>query len=89
MKIDILENLIGCRIQTHYGTSGIVTSYSGPYEEVAPLGKGCYTIRYRHEDEVKPSCWINSIKIENGVITCEGIPLKILDREENVQTSLF
>lgn len=85
-KNSVLDALIGCRIQTHYGTGGIVTSYYGPHEA---YGSDSWTIQYRHKNEKKPSCWINSIKVENGVITCEGIPLQILDREEDSQMSLF
>jgi len=88
MKNAILESLIGCQIQTHYGTGGVVTSYSGPFE-TERWGKGCWSIQYRHNGDVKPTCWINSIKIKNGVITCEDVPLKVLGREENTQMSLF
>jgi len=86
MRNEILENLIGCRIQTHYGTGGIVTSYSGPHEMYGP---GSWSIQYRHDGEKIPHCNINSIKIENSVITCEGKPLKILGSEEDTQMSLF
>lgn len=89
-KNSVLDALIGCRIQTHYGTGGIVTSYSGPYDDdELPWGKGRYTIQYRRENEKKPSCWINSIKVENDVVTCEGVLLQILGREEESQMSLF
>lgn len=86
MKNDMLESIIGCRIQTHYGTGGIVTSYSGPHEAYGP---GSWSIRYRHDGDKIPKYNINSIKIESRVITCEGVPLKILGREENTQMSLF
>ena len=88
MKNALLDALIGCRIQTHYGTGGVVVSYSGPWDEV-PWGKNCWTIRYLHDGDRSPTCYINSIKIEGGVITCEGKPLRILGRERNVQMSLF
>jgi len=86
MKNESLEEIIGCRIRTHYGTGGIVTSYSGPYETYGP---GSWSIQYRHDGDKISKCNINSIKIENGVITCEGKPLEIVGREADTQISLF
>ena len=37
MKNPVLDSIVGCRIQTHYGTGGIVTSYSGPHEQFDDL----------------------------------------------------
>jgi hypothetical protein len=82
---DLLESVLGCRIQTHYGTGGIVESYSGPYEN------GYYSIIYREQREgQRPGiCGINTIKTDNGVITCEGVPLKIKGCEKEIQLTFF
>jgi len=66
-----LKAIIGCHIETHYGTGGIVTDVSGPYEN------GFYTITYKHPRDGK-KCWINSITVKENNVLCEGVPLKIL-----------
>jgi len=86
MKNPLLEALIGCRIKTHYGTGGIVTSYCGPHDA---YGAGSWSIYYRHDGDKTPKYNINSIKIENGVIACEGRPLTIMRQEDDAQESLF
>lgn len=74
--------LPGCRIRTHYGTGGVVTSVTGPRPD------GTYAATYEHPRDGKP-CWINTIRVENGIITCEGQPLLVLGRERPGQVSLF
>lgn len=87
-KNALLEALIGCRIQTHYGTGGVVASYSGPYDD-EHWGHNSWSITYKADRDRTPQCYINSIKTDGGVITCEGIPLKVIGREEETQMSLF
>jgi len=82
MRNVALDAILGCRIRTHYNTGGIAQSYSGPY-------KGdVYTVVYRDERD-NHTCWLNTIRVENGVVTCEHVPLQVLDVAENTQMSLF
>jgi len=84
-KNEFLEAILGCRVRTHYGSEILVTYYYGPHEIYGP---GSWTIGYKDErGHVGPH--FNSIKVENGLITCEGKPLEILGREADMQTSLF
>lgn len=76
-----VKQLIGCEIKTHYGTGGIVTRIIGPFED------GNYTIVYKHSRDGS-RCWINTIKCQDGIITCENIPLQILGRVEPYQITL-
>ena len=80
-KLDALKNIIGCRVDTHYRTGGIAIAVAGPFGD-------CHTITYRHDRDGK-KCWINSIRVEDGVITCEGVPLKISGQPTPRQLSLF
>lgn len=68
--LDLVKSIIGHRIETHYGTGGIVDGVSGPYED------GFYTITYKHLVDGK-KCWINSITVKENTVLCEGVPLKI------------
>ena len=81
MKNPALDAILGCRIRTHYNTGGVVQSYSGPYEG------NVYTVVYRHERG--GPCCLNTIRVENGIVTCEHVPLQVLDVAENAQMSLF
>lgn len=76
-----LQEIVGCRIKTHYNTGGIVTAIHGPYGSH-------FTLNYEDERDGH-RCIINTIRLENGVITCEGKPLKILDRVRPSQLELF
>mgnify|MGYP000883415647 CR=1 FL=1 len=78
----LLQSLIGKEIRTHYNTGGIVTNVFGPHTAYGP---GSWSINYTKDG--KPSknhCIINSIKVENGIITCEGKPLQIINPESKV-----
>jgi hypothetical protein len=84
---DVLRLLIGCRIRHHEWFGGVCTAVEGPWND------GCYTVVYAHPEDGKP-CWINSIRVENGVITYqhdyrERKPLIIEGRERQAQLSLF
>jgi transcriptional regulator with XRE-family HTH domain len=71
-ELDLVKAIIGCRIETHYGTVGIVDEVIGPFED------GFYTIVYKHPVDGK-KCWINSITGKDNTVLCEGVPLKITD----------
>jgi hypothetical protein len=77
---ELLSTLIGKEIRTHYNTGGIVTNIAGQHPANGP---GLWTINYTKDGKKsKNPCIINSIGIENGVITCEGKPLQIIEKEE-------
>jgi hypothetical protein len=79
---ELLLTLIGKEIRTHYNTGGIVTNVHGPHNAYGP---GSWTINYTvNGKKSKSPCIINSIKVENGVITCEGKPLQIIKKEETL-----
>lgn len=83
---ELLSSLIGKEIRTHYDTGGIVFNVSGPYNS---YGLGSWTINYTKDGKKSNSpSIINSIKVENGVITCEGEPLKIIEPEDNSEEQL-
>lgn len=74
---ELLSQLIGKEIKTHYNTGGIVTNIIGPHDRYGP---GSWTINYTKDGKKSKNPFIiNSIKVENGVITCEGKPLEIID----------
>ena len=78
---ELLSTLIGKKISTHYNTGGIVTNVVGPHNAYGP---GSWTINYTEDGKKnKNPCIINSIKIENGIITCDGKPLQIIGQEES------
>ncbi|HZK58080.1 MAG TPA: hypothetical protein VFD17_07200 [Clostridia bacterium] len=81
-KLEILKNLIGCRIDTHYNTGGIVTDVNGPFHD------GYYTLFYAH-DRDGSRCWINSIKVDDDLVTCEGVPLKISGQSKPRQLDIL
>lgn len=77
---ELLTQLIGKEIRTHYNTGGIVTNISGPHDRYGP---DSWTINYTKDGKKSKNPFIiNSIKVENGVITCEGKPLQIIERYE-------
>lgn len=77
---ELLSALIGKEIKTHYNTGGIVTNVIGPHNMYGP---GSWSINYTPDGKKSKSPFIiNSIKIENGVITCEGKPLQIVEQKE-------
>ncbi|HYE82662.1 MAG TPA: hypothetical protein VEG39_10930 [Clostridia bacterium] len=82
---ELLSKIIGKEIRTHYNTGGIVTNVSGPHNSYGP---GSWSINYTQDGKKsKNPSIINSIKIENGIITCEGKPLQIIDQvEKNCRT---
>jgi|GEM_PF-1591779 len=71
-ELDLVKAIIGCRIETHYGTGGIVDEVIGPFED------GFYTIVYKHPVDGKKR-WINSITVKENTVLCEGVPLKITE----------
>jgi hypothetical protein len=77
---ELLLTLIGKEIRTHYNTGGIVFNISGPHTAYGP---GSWSINYSEDGKKhKNFSIINSIKVENGVITCEGKPLRIIELEK-------
>lgn len=78
-KLEVLKNIIGCRVDTHYHTGGVVIEVNGPFGDR-------YTLTYKVGGS---KYWINSIRVEDGVITCEGKPLKISGQPAPRQLSLF
>lgn len=85
MKNPLLDELLGHRIRTHYGTEILITYYSGPHTSYGP---GSWSAGYK-DDRGNVREHVNSIKTENGIITCEGKPIVILDREVPTQICLF
>ena len=85
----LLSALIGKKIITHYNAGGIVTKIIGPHNAyiIGPhnaYGPGTWTINYTKDGKKSKNPYIiNSIKIENGVITCEGKPLQIIGEEKH------
>ncbi len=90
-KAPELDNLIGRRIRTHYGTGGVVTDYSGPYSSLLWGGKTIpgewYTVQYR--DGCGGMCWLNTIQVVDGQVLCEGKPLVIGEQVDPAQLTLF
>jgi hypothetical protein len=77
---ELLLTLIGKEIRTHYNTGGIVTNIHGPHNAYGP---DSWTINYTEDGKKRKNpCIINSIKVEDGVITCEGKPLQIVEHQE-------
>jgi hypothetical protein len=82
---ELLSSLIGKKIRTHYDTGGIVFNVSGPHNAYGP---GSWSINYTEDGKKRKNfSIINSIKVENGVITCDGKPLQIIDQGE--QTYIY
>lgn len=76
----LVKSLIGKEIRTHYNTGGIVINVSGPHDA---YGANSWTINYTKDGKKSKSyCIINSIKVENGIITCDGKPLKIIEQKK-------
>lgn len=76
-----LQEIIGCRIMTHYNTGGIVI-------RISDLHGTFYTLNYEDPRDGR-ICNINTIRLENDVITCEGKPLQIFERVRPAQIELF
>lgn len=75
---ELLSTLIGKEIRTHYNTGGIVTNIIGPHSH--HYGPEHWTINYTKDGKRSKSPFIiNSIKVKNGIITCDGKPLQIVD----------
>lgn len=86
----ILKDLIGCEVKTHCGTGGIVTSVSGPHAGDSWRSPGTYTIMYRRTAAPpNDKNWLNTIRVENGVVTCEHRPLKISGKPLPRQLDIF
>lgn len=84
-KNEFLDAILGCRVKAHYGSEILITYYYGPHDG---YGSDSWSIGYKDE-RGHVGAHFNSIKVENGVITCEGKPLEIFSREADTQTSLF
>lgn len=81
---ELLSQLIGKEIRTHYNTGGIVFNISGPHTAYGP---GSWTINYTEDGKKRKNpCIINSIKVENGIITCDGKPLQIIEPKKDDET---
>lgn len=81
---NLLSTLIGKEIRTHYNTGGIVTNVIGPHNAYGP---GSWTINYTEDGKKRKNpCIINSIKVENGIITCDGKPLQIIEPKKDDET---
>lgn len=81
---NLLSTLIGKEIRTHYNTGGIVTNVIGPHNAYGP---GSWTINYTKDGKKRKNpCIINSIKVENGIITCDGKPLQIIEPKKDGET---
>ena len=76
--------LIGRVIRTHYDTGGVVAGVSGPKDD------GHYTVNYRDpSDKSKRLSIINSITVIDGVVMCEGVPLTVLDKPEELPSRRY
>ncbi|WP_353853106.1 hypothetical protein [Dehalobacter restrictus] len=81
-KLELLKDIIGCQIKTHYNTGGTVI-YAGH-----PREGNLYTINYTDPRDGH-RCIINSITVENGNILCEGKPLEITGKPVTRQLTLW
>jgi ParB family chromosome partitioning protein len=77
-EVNPVKALVGHRIRTHYNTGGVVArvDYWGDADS--------YTIYYEDENAHK-RLWLNDIKLQDGVILCEGKPLAIDEEEQAAQ----
>ena len=83
MVLDDILDLIGRTIRTHYGTGGKVIYVGQPHKD-----KSLFNLNYTDPRDGR-RCIINNLKLVNGQVLCEGIPLEISGTPAPRQLSLF
>lgn len=83
MTIDDIYDLIGYTIKTHYGTGGKVTYVGRPHQD-----KSLFNLNYTGPRDGGRRI-INYLKLVDGQVLCEGIPLEISGTSAPRQLSLF
>jgi len=78
-----IHDLIGCVVHTHYGTGGKVIYVGQPYKDKLFFNLNYTDPRDGHR------CILNNLKLVEGQVLCEGIPLEIFGTPAPRQLTLF